>query len=46
MIEKAPHFSNSEMIEQFITLRENKELWTFVQAINEEYLYLLEQGQI
>lgn len=39
MIEKAPHFSNSEMIEQFITLGENKELWAFVQAINEEYLY-------
>lgn len=39
MIEIAPHFSNVEMTEQFLTLSENKELWSFVRSINEEYLY-------
>ncbi len=39
MIEGTPQFSNMEMTEQFLTLSENKELWSFVRAINEDYLY-------
>lgn len=42
MIELPPHSPKLEMSIQFVALNQNKELWSFVRAINEEYL--LEQG--
>jgi len=39
MIEQPPQLSNSEMTRQFLVLNENKELWSFVRAINDEYLH-------
>lgn len=39
MIEYPPHSTKLEMSIQFLALNQNKELWSFVRAINEEYLY-------